>query len=62
MNGRCIVCNRELSTGDFNGICQVCRMNGYGDIVTVRPYTVADTTNDINELTVSDMAQPAERE
>ena len=24
MNGRCSKCNRELTTGDFNGLCKEC--------------------------------------
>ncbi len=24
-NGRCIHCNRELLTGDFDGVCNVCK-------------------------------------
>ena len=25
MNGRCYKCNRELTTGDFDGMCNFCR-------------------------------------
>lgn len=29
MYSRCSICNKELTTGDFNGICQKCRNKGH---------------------------------
>lgn len=28
MNGKCLMCNRLLDTGGFNGLCSQCRNSG----------------------------------
>ena len=39
MNGisvlsKCVVCHKDLTTGDFNGICQSCRQQGHSEFIT----------------------------
>lgn len=45
MNGYCAYCGKQLTTGDFNGICQECRQRGHSELIDLQPLTVK-TSND----------------
>ena len=45
----CELCNRPLGTGDFNGICQECRMKGYNELAKPIP-EITFVNSDLQDL------------
>jgi len=44
-NSRCSICNKEVTTGDFNGICQSCRSKEHHELNNTSPIiTYASST------------------
>lgn len=45
MNGYCAYCGKQLTTGDFNGMCQECRQRGHSELKDLETLSVKTSNN-----------------